>query len=176
MKSGTTGRTLQRRNSFEGITPDMKRKITAAVIIPLSLALFWLFAPQSAGQGDTIVSRETATTTPVSVTRETPRRYATSTPLTSSQSAIKALVAAAFPDVPQMVKVVGCESAYRQFEGTSTPLLSPTDDVGVMQINQVHWAEAKALGLDIFNSVDDNIKMGRIVYEQQGLAAWTCKA
>lgn len=157
----------------------MKKLYWAAVILPLSLALLWLLLPTATVGQSADVSRETATTTPQIVPHETPKirvSHASSTVLTNSQEAIKAAVSAAFADVPQMTAIVRCESSYRQFEGTSTPLVSRTDDVGVMQINQVHWAEAKALGLDIFNSVDDNIKMGRIVYEQQGLAAWTCKA
>lgn len=71
--------------------------------------------------------------------------------------------------------VVSCESHFRQFRNDGTPLISPTDDVGVMQINRPTWlAKAKALGLDIENSTRDNIIMGRIVYEEQGIGAWTC--
>lgn len=159
----------------------MKKIYWAAVILPLSLALLWLLLPTATAGQAAEVSRETvvATSSPVVVSTQ-PKRHiypqTASTTLSASQQSIKEAVIAAFPDVPQMIAVVRCESRFRQFSGTSTPLLSPTADVGVMQINQVHWAEAKALGLDIFNSVADNIAMGRIVYEMQGLAAWTCKA
>lgn len=54
------------------------------------------------------------------------------------------------------------------------PLRSKTADVGIAQINQVHWPEAKALGLDIFNSADDNLKMAQIIYKTEGINAWTC--
>ncbi len=71
--------------------------------------------------------------------------------------------------------VVACESHFRQFRSDGTPLISPTDDVGVMQINIPQWGEkAKALGLDIYHSERDNIIMGRIVYDEQGIGAWTC--
>lgn len=156
----------------------MKIKLRATAVIPLSLALFWLAAPQPVNIAESNVSRETASTT---VTRETPKpvHVATSTPLTAAQIEIKEAVSVAFADVPAMLAVVRCESSYRQFKGsgTSTPLISPTDDVGVMQINIPTWgALAKELNLDIYNSVADNILMGRIVYAKQGLGAWTCYA
>lgn len=71
--------------------------------------------------------------------------------------------------------VVACESHFRQFDKDGNPLISPTNDVGVMQINIPTWAEkAKDLGLDIYHSERDNIIMGRIVYDEQGISAWTC--
>lgn len=79
----------------------------------------------------------------------------------------------AFPEEPIMVQVAMCESRHRQLVN-GKPLISRTSDVGVMQINQVHWKEAKSRGLDIFYNEDDNIRMGRIVYEKQGVKAWTC--
>lgn len=85
---------------------------------------------------------------------------------------IKDKVALAFKDDPRMVNVAYCESRHRQFDDKGNPLISPTSDVGVMQINQLHWSRAKKLGLDIFNSVDDNIKMGRIIYDEQSITAW----
>lgn len=93
------------------------------------------------------------------------------TTLSADQLTIKAQVEAAFPDVPLMSKVIFCESGFRQFS-SGVPLVSPTADVGVMQINQSHWKDAKNRGLDIFNSVKDNIIMGRIVYDSEGITAW----
>lgn len=75
---------------------------------------------------------------------------------------------------PRMLKIIQCESQWRQFELDGTPLISKTSDVGLLQINQVHWDRAKELNLDIFNSVDDNIKMAKIIYDEQGITAWTC--
>lgn len=86
---------------------------------------------------------------------------------------IREKVQIAFGSTSPMMAVVQCESGFQQFKG-GAPLQSPTSDIGVMQINQVHWQEAEKLGLDIFNSVDDNIKMGQIVLEKQGLTAWSC--
>lgn len=86
---------------------------------------------------------------------------------------IREKVQIAFGSTSPMMAVVQCESGFQQFK-EGAPLQSPTSDIGVMQINQVHWQEAEKLGLDIFNSVDDNIKMGQIVLEKQGLTAWSC--
>ena len=83
-----------------------------------------------------------------------------------------------FPDVPEISArpgVVSCESHFRQFDKDGNPLISPTDEMGVMQINIPAWGEkGKALGLDIYHSERDNIIMGRIVYDEQGIGAWTC--
>lgn len=72
------------------------------------------------------------------------------------------------------VSILTCESNMRQFDFNGQPLMSPTHDVGIAQINKVHWKEAKALGLDIFNSATDNLKMAQIIYKSEGLEAWTC--
>ena len=85
---------------------------------------------------------------------------------------IKEKIASVFWDEPRMVNVIMCESGHNQFDEFGKPLISSTSDVGVMQINQVHWKEAKALGLNIFYSIDDNIKMGRLIYNEQGIKAW----
>lgn len=78
-----------------------------------------------------------------------------------------------FQETPEMMKIVACESQFRQFKD-GKPLISPTSDVGIMQINQVHWKRADKMGLDIHGSVDDNIAMGKVILEEQGLNAWTC--
>ena len=99
------------------------------------------------------------------------------TTLSSSQAALRAAVAAAFGTSSPMLAVVACESHYRQFDAQGDPLISPTDDVGVMQINIPTWAaQAKALGLNIYTSPADNIAMGIIILKAQGFEAWTCKA
>lgn len=73
----------------------------------------------------------------------------------------------------RMVAVFHCESGLKQFDKNGNPKMSPTHDVGIGQVNQVHWKRAKKLGLDVFNSVDDNLKMSKIVYDEQGIEAWT---
>ncbi len=87
---------------------------------------------------------------------------------------IKEKIAKEFKDVPRMMDVIYCESKFQQFGKDGKVLKSRTSDYGVGQINKVHLPEAKRLGLDIFNSVDDNIKMMRIIYDKQGINAWVC--
>lgn len=94
-------------------------------------------------------------------------------PLSIPGVPIENKVKAIFWDDPRMLAVVQCESHFVQFKNGKI-LRSKTSDIGVMQINQVHWAEAKRLGLDIWNNENDNIRMGRIIYDKQGIDAWTC--
>jgi hypothetical protein len=112
-----------------------------------------------------------ATTTPA-VVRIMP--VVKSLPLNPSQIAIREKVSVILGK--DMVSTIQCESNFRQFDSDGTPLTSRTSDVGVAQINQVHWARAKSLGLDIFNSENDNIIMAKIILEEQGQSAWTCHA
>lgn len=103
------------------------------------------------------IAAETPTTSPVVVVEQ-------------RSLTIKEKILATFED-KRMVDVLWCESNHRQLVN-GKPLISPTSDVGVAQINQVHWKEAKALGLDIFNSEDDNLKMAKKIYARQGIKAW----
>lgn len=83
------------------------------------------------------------------------------------------LVKELFP--ASMIPIIRCESSFEQFWPNGTPKVSKTSDVGVMQINRVHWQEAKNRGLDIFNSAEDNIKMGKILYDEAGgVSPWVC--
>lgn len=143
--------------------PAMKK--LAAVLLPLTVAVF-LALPAHLGEKEP-VSRETATSTaPV---------QQPVIPYTGQQKRLYSEVQATFDDIPQMTAIVRCESSFRQFHDDGSPLISPTGDVGVAQINIKTWgAEAKALGLDIFGSAADNLAMARIVLKEQGLTAWTC--
>ena len=77
---------------------------------------------------------------------------------------------ATFPEEPEiMLAIANCESGFNQ------EAVSHTNDHGVMQINEATWDEtAQELGLDYKNSLDDNLKMARYVYEIQGKDAWVC--
>ncbi len=92
-------------------------------------------------------------------------------PITSNEG-IEKLIKKEFAKTPKMIAIVRCESRFRQYNKWGTPLTSHTNDVGVMQINKVHWVRAKKLGLDIHNSVYDNIAMGKIILKEQGMGAW----
>ena len=78
-----------------------------------------------------------------------------------------------FGDSPRMMAVIKCESNFEQYRN-GVPLLSPTHDWGIMQINKAHEANALAMGLDIKYSTEDNLKYGRWLYEREGTKPWTC--
>ena len=127
--------------------------------------------PLSEGSSDT-----SSKVSPENCITETTSQTSLSTdPSPNAPQSLKSEVAAAFDDYPEMTQIVACESGYRQFRSNGTPLVSPTGDVGVMQIHVATWGkEAAALGLDIYGSAHDNIVMGRIVLETQGIKAWRC--
>lgn len=116
-----------------------------------------------------------ATTTPI---KRTTKPIVKSLPLTPTQIAHSNKIEVIFGK--EMVKVIKCESRFLQHNLNGTTLISPTSDAGLMQINQIHWPRAKKLGLDIFNSVNDNIIMGKIIYDERekltgnGAEAWSC--
>ncbi len=94
-------------------------------------------------------------------------------PIVATSTSIQEKITSVFGDA-KMVAILKCESKWRQFSTSTIPLMSPTHDVGISQINQVQWQEAKDKGLDIFNSLEDNLTMGKIIYDKEGRNAWTC--
>lgn len=74
-----------------------------------------------------------------------------------------------------MVSIGLCESTLRQFDGES-PLVSKTNDVGVLQINlAAHAKNALALGYDIY-TLEGNLAYGKYLYDQQGTGPWYMSA
>lgn len=74
-----------------------------------------------------------------------------------------------------MVEVCLGESGLKQWheDGRVVRGIVDPDDTGVCQINNRYWGdEAKRLGLDYENSIVDNVKMSRHIYETQGINAW----
>lgn len=81
-----------------------------------------------------------------------------------SQEVIDAIIKT-FPDEPVMVEIARCESK-----------LNPSADRlgidgGLFQINQVHLATLKKLGLDRYN-LQDNLTYTKILHSQAGLTPW----
>jgi len=74
-------------------------------------------------------------------------------------------------------KVLDCivqhESQGRQFNKDGSPLKSPTNDYGVMQIHDSWIPVAKSMGLDIVNNEKDNITFGIWLANTHGLKQWT---
>ena len=95
--------------------------------------------------------------------------------LTDVQMANKALIAQQFKDYPAMIDVLRCESGFKQQDDDGNVLTSSTADYGIAQINLKTWgAKAKELGLDIFNSTQDNLKMARYILDNAGIKSWVC--
>jgi hypothetical protein len=73
-----------------------------------------------------------------------------------------------FPEDPERaVAIAKCES------NLIPSAVSPTHDYGIFQINHIHDARLKQLGLDKFR-VDDNIAFARILYNERGFKPWVC--
>lgn len=71
----------------------------------------------------------------------------------------------------EFLAIAKCESGIRQFNNDGSVLISKTSDVGIMQINQVHWERAEELGIDIY-TVDGNIEYAKLLKEQNGTDDW----
>jgi hypothetical protein len=74
-----------------------------------------------------------------------------------------------------MVPTLKGESGWKQWyaDGRVVRGIVNSRDTGVCQINLDYWgAEARAMGLDIENSITDNMQMCRYIYDQQGITAW----
>lgn len=86
------------------------------------------------------------------------------------------LVMQHFPhNYERMLVIANCESGKRQFDSNGNVIKSHTNDYGYFQINDASWkGTAEKLGLDYKNSVEDNIKMAKHIYEVQGINAWVC--
>ena len=74
-----------------------------------------------------------------------------------------------------MVEVARGESGLRQWHDNGKVVrgrITPTD-TGLFQISSSHWEEeAKRLGLDFENNIEDNVKMARHIADTQGITAW----
>ena len=89
---------------------------------------------------------------------------------------VEDLIRQTFPENPDvMVRVASCESGLKQFTQSGQVVMSHTRDFGLMQINEKVWdVKAKELGLNYKNSLEDNLKMARHIYDVQGKKAWVC--
>jgi hypothetical protein len=86
----------------------------------------------------------------------------------------KQLALREFGHIPEMVRVIECESNFRQYDKNGNPLIGFTGDIGIMQIAPQYWLEeSKKLGHDIYTA-EGNIAMGKVILERQGIDAWVC--
>lgn len=71
----------------------------------------------------------------------------------------------------EFVLIAKCESGLRQFNDDGSVLISRTSDVGLFQINQVHWTRAKELGIDIY-TIEGNIQFAKLLKQANGTRDW----
>ena len=81
-----------------------------------------------------------------------------------------------FPENSSLfIRIAYGESGLKQWhtDGRVVRGIIDNDDTGIFQINNRYWKkEADRLGLDYENSIEDNIKMARHIYDTQGVTAW----
>jgi hypothetical protein len=95
-----------------------------------------------------------------------------------SYGATEAEVREYFSDIPVMIQIARCESAFRHTLADGSVLRGRVDnrDTGVMQINSFYHSKAAvALGLDI-TDLKDNMAYARSLYEKQGTQPWSASA
>lgn len=80
-----------------------------------------------------------------------------------------------FHDAPEMLFVLDCESSLTHYKEDGTVLRGRvTPDVGVSQISlEYNGKQAEALGYDV-EDIYDNFAFARVIFEEQGINAWTC--
>jgi hypothetical protein len=72
-----------------------------------------------------------------------------------------------------MKRIALCESGMKQHWDNGEPIISPTRDGGIFQINfSAHLETTKKMGLDVINSEDDNIAYAKYLFEQSGTQPW----
>lgn len=90
----------------------------------------------------------------------------------------ESIVRSYFRDIPVMIQVARCESAFRHTLSDGTVLRGKvdSDDTGVMQINRrYHDKKAAELNLDL-NDIYHNMAYARYLYETQGTQPWNASA
>lgn len=70
-------------------------------------------------------------------------------------------------------KIAYCESYNAQFDYQGEPLTSGTCDVGAFQVNCIHFEHAESLGLDVRESLEDNVRFAVGLYRAEGTQPWT---
>ena len=87
---------------------------------------------------------------------------------------IRGLIASEVGENDPILRVVRCESGFRQYDATGGVLTSTTSDKGVFQINTGYWLKkSQDLGFDI-DTIDGNIDMGLWIYKNVGINQWVC--
>ncbi len=89
--------------------------------------------------------------------------------LTTAESEAK--VRAYFKDIPVMIEIARCESAFRQFSDSGSVLRS-AGMIGVFQFfESIHTTGAKTLGFDLA-TLEGNLGYAKHVHKTQGTTPW----
>ena len=97
---------------------------------------------------------------------------------TKEPEKVESLVRTYFKDIPIMVSIAKCESAFTHTLPDGSVVTGRVDsaDTGVMQINlRYHEVRAKAMGYNLHN-LQDNLAYARKLYEEQGTKPWDSSA
>lgn len=93
-------------------------------------------------------------------------------PQPKTNAGIATRVRTYFADIPVMIAIAQCESAFRQYNSNGSVLRGGNGSVvGVYQISELHLSKARALGMDIY-SVDGNLAFARWLYQKDGIDPW----
>ena len=72
----------------------------------------------------------------------------------------------------EMLRIAECESNSKQFNNDGSVLISPTNDVGLFQLNiHSHKSNWERLGIDVY-TLEGNIKYAMLLYEESGTKHW----
>ncbi len=114
---------------------------------------------------------------------------ATSTiPIQENRTEVPIIETDIWEDYPLLKQICSCESAFahpfnepRKFDELGLPLWgqnpkirgATTTDVGVCQISlKYHEKQTKKMGLDVINSLEDNVKYAKYLYDKNGARDW----
>ncbi len=87
---------------------------------------------------------------------------------------VEEYVEAYFADIPVMIEIARCESAFRHFGKNGSVLRGDRikEDIGVMQVNEFyHKKTADKLGLDLYG-IEGNVTYARVLFEKEGTTPW----
>ncbi len=103
---------------------------------------------------------------------------------TQSQAAIEKPVTLAkyvqeyFAETPVLAEIAFCESTLRQVDKSGKVLRGKvnSDDVGLMQINEVyHGEKAKSMDMNL-ETIEGNLAYAKYLYDKEGTRPWNSSA
>jgi len=113
----------------------------------------------------------TSSHTVAAATKTLTKPVATATTTLHTNRDVEQKVRDFFKDTPVMAEVARCESDFRQFSESGTPLRS-SGMIGVFQFYEsIHTSLAKAHGFDL-TTLDGNLGYAKYVYDTEGTTPW----